>query len=225
MFAVGDVDDGRGTVRVVVADDDPLVRAGLESLLTPATGVTIVASAADGAGAVQATRVHQPDVVLVDRVMPETDGVWAVSRLRQEYPKLPIVVMTTMFDREGILQVVRAGATGCLLKHEPGPQLVAALRSVAFGTMQFSPDAFAGLLAQVSTDSGASAALADVDALNERELMVALAVTRGLTNAEIAAEAYLSVATVKSCITRILTRFGVDNRVQIAIRVHDAGLG
>ncbi|GAB2453038.1 response regulator [Xylanimonas ulmi] len=215
----------RPVTRVVLVDDDPLVRAGLRLLLGGDPGIEIVGEAGDGRCGVDLVRRVRPDVVLMDIRMPRMDGLEATRLLVEEAPATHVIVLTT-FDADAmVLDALRAGAAGFLLKDTPPERLVASVRAAASGEPTLSPSVTASLIATLAADPGGrrASALRLLDALTAREREVALAVARGLTNAEIAAELYMGLATVKTHVSRVLAKLGVDNRVQIAIVTHDAG--
>jgi DNA-binding NarL/FixJ family response regulator len=212
-------------IRVLLVDDDALVRAGLTMMLDGAHGIEVVGEAADGAEVPPAVDAHAPDIVLMDLRMPRTDGITATRRLRAR-PRAPEVIVLTTFDAdENVLGGLRAGASGFLLKDSPPAQIVEAIRRVAAGEPILSPAITRRLMDRAVSESGtrdrARAALADLTA---REQEVVLGIARGETNAEIATRLYMSVATVKAHITHILTKLGATNRTQIALLAHDADL-
>jgi len=212
-------------IRVLLVDDDALVRAGLTMMLDGANGIEVVGEAADGDQVPAAVDAHAPDVVLMDLRMPRTDGITATRRLRAR-PRAPEVIVLTTFDAdENVLAGLRAGASGYLLKDSPPGQIVEAIRRVAAGDPILSPAITRRLMDRAVATAGARerarATLAD---LTSREREVVLGIARGETNAEIAARLYLSVATVKAHITHILTKLGLANRTQIALLAHDADL-
>ena len=212
-------------IRVLLVDDDALVRAGLTMMLDGANGIEVVGEAADGDQVPAAVDAHAPDVVLMDLRMPRTDGITATRRLRAR-PRPPEVIVLTTFDAdENVLAGLRAGASGYLLKDSPPGQIVEAIRRVAAGDPILSPAITRRLMDRAMATAGARerarATLAD---LTSREREVVLGIARGETNAEIAARLYLSVATVKAHITHILTKLGLANRTQIALLAHDADL-
>lgn len=220
-------------IRVAIVDDDPLVRAGLTIILGGDPGLEVVGEAGDGEQALHVVPRCRPHVVLMDIRMPIRDGLSAATELLAG-PDPPRIVVLTTFDADDmVLRALRIGADGFLLKDTPPARLVDAVRTVAAGEPMLSPSVTSTLIAAVSGrsagSSGAAAERAQVarralGALTEREREVALAVGRGLTNAEIGASLYLSVPTVKAHIGRILTKVGADNRTQVAILVHDASL-
>jgi DNA-binding NarL/FixJ family response regulator len=204
-------------VRVAVVDDDALVRAGLRLLLAGHPAVELVAEAADGDEVPVLVAEHHPDVILMDVRMRRTDGVAAVRQLAGGPP----VVMLTTFDAdETVLAAVRAGAVGFLVKHAPPDEIVAAVQRVAVGEPAFSPSVVGALVRHARTagepDPGAQA----FAALSDRERDIARSVARGHTNAEIAAELYLSAGTVKAEISALLNRLGLQNRIQLAVLAH-----
>ncbi|CAL9552478.1 Transcriptional regulatory protein LiaR [Streptomyces sp. enrichment culture] len=227
-------------IRVLLVDDDPLVRSGLRLMLGGAPDVEVVAEAADGAEVAALVAEHSPDVVLMDIRMPGTDGLAATEALRargrpgspggpgRRLPHPPeVLVLTTFHTDEHVLRALRAGAAGFVLKDTPPQEIVAAVRKVAAGEPVLSPAVTRQLIAQVSERTGgrearAERARARLALLGDREREVALAVGRGRTNAEIAAELYMSVPTVKTHVSHILAKLDLNNRVQIALVVYDA---
>ncbi|WP_026923393.1 response regulator [Glycomyces arizonensis] len=214
-----------GVIRVLLVDDDALVRAGLSMMLDGAAGITVVAEAGDGSEAVGAADAHFPDVVLMDLHMPRVDGITATRRLRAR-PRAPEVIVLTTFDTdENIVHALRAGASGFLLKDTPPGRIVEAVTRVAAGDPILSPGITRRLMdrtvVQADTYQRARAAL---DALTPREREVAIAIARGHSNAEIAADLAMSVTTAKAHVSSVLTKLGLDNRTQIALLVHSADL-
>ena len=211
-------------IRVLIVDDDALVRAALSMMLAGADGIDVVGEASDGDEVCPAVDVHQPHVVLMDIRMPRVDGIEATIRLRRRPVPPEVIVLTTFDADELVLRALRAGASGFLLKDVPPDQIVDAVRAVAAGDPMLSPDITRRLIDLVATDNSAQErARAALGKLSEREQEVALAVARGGSNADIAAELYMSVATVKSHISSIFTKLGLDNRTQIALMAHDTG--
>ncbi|MFT7710700.1 response regulator [Clavibacter tessellarius] len=213
-------------IRVVVVDDDALVRAGLRMLLGGGHGLEVVGEAPDGLAAAAVIARTAPDVVLMDIRMPVCDGIAATAREVARRPDLPVIVLTTFDADELVLGALRAGARGFLLKDTPPAELVDAVRQAAAGRSILSPsvlDTVIGVAAQ--RDRGdRTAERARFDTLTEREQEVALAIARGLPNARIAADMFVSVATVKTHVGHVLEKLGVDGRVQVAVLVHEAGL-
>jgi DNA-binding NarL/FixJ family response regulator len=213
------------TIRVLVVDDDPLVRAGLTMMLDGANDIAVVGHAADGDEVPDAVAAHAPDVVLMDLRMPRTDGITAIGRLRRR-PRPPEVIVLTTFDTdENVLRALRVGASGFLLKDSPPAQIVDAIRRVAAGDPMLSPGITRRLMDRVATQAGAyDKAHAALAALSPRERDVVVAVANGDTNADIGRALEMSVATVKAHISHILTKLALDNRTQIALLAHDADL-
>ena len=213
-------------IRVLLVDDDALVRSGLRIMLAGAANLDVVAEAADGREVLGAVDLHRPDVVLMDIRMPQLDGI-AATRLLRSQPRPPAVLMLTTFqDDELVLRALRAGAAGFLLKDTPPPEIVRAIELVSAGESMLSPAIARRLVALVAGDPDAAARYDDarekMALLSAREREVALAVGRGLANAEIAGELYMSTATVKAHVSRLLTKLEADNRVQIALLVREA---
>jgi DNA-binding NarL/FixJ family response regulator len=224
---VAAVADVTGSVRVLVVDDDPLVRAAMAMILGRAPGIDMVAEAADGAEVLTAVDRYAPDVVLMDIRMPRVDGLAATERLRARPHPPEIIVLTTFDADEYVLRALRAGASGFLLKDTPPAEILRAVARVAAGEPILSPSVTRQLIAHIG-DTGANArrqhARALLARLSEREREVAMAVGRGKSNAEIGSELFMSVATVKQHVSRILTKLVLNNRTQIALLAHDAGL-
>nr|BFD81833.1 response regulator transcription factor [Streptomyces sp. Xyl84] len=214
-------------IRVLLVDDDPLVRAGLSFMMGGADDIEIVGEAADGGEAQTLAERTRPDVVLMDVRMPGVDGLTATERLRAR-PKAPqVVVLTTFHADEQVLRALRAGAAGFVLKDTPPAEIVEAVRRVAAGDPVLSPTVTRQLMrhaAGAAGDGRRSRARERMAALNDREREVAVRVGQGLANARIAADLFMSVATVKTHVSRILAKLGLNNRVQIALLAHDAGL-
>jgi DNA-binding NarL/FixJ family response regulator len=212
--------------RVLLVDDDPLVRSGLRMMLAGAETVEVVGEAEDGRGVLPAVDRHRPDVVLMDIRMPQLDGI-AATRLLRAQPDPPEVIVLTTFDAdELVMRALQAGAAGFLLKDTPPKEIVRAIELVHAGDAMLSPTVTRRLISLVAGDSDAGergeGARRLLDTLSDREREVALAVGRGCANAEIAAELHMSVATVKAHVSRLLSKLEVDNRVQIALLVQDA---
>jgi DNA-binding NarL/FixJ family response regulator len=215
------------TVDVLVVDDDPVVRFGLTMMLRGAPDIRVVAEAGDGAEAIELAERHAPDVVLMDIRMPGTDGLTATETLRRR-PRSPQVVVLTTFDADAhVLRALRAGAAGFLLKDTPPDELVLAIRHAAAGRPVLSPEVTRRLIDRVAgsgEDSARDVARRRLAVLAERERAVAIELGAGRSNAEIAALHHVSIATVKTHVSAILTKLDLNNRVQVALLVHDAGL-
>jgi DNA-binding NarL/FixJ family response regulator len=213
-------------IRVLIVDDDPLVRAGLTMMLAGTEDIEIAGEAADGSEVAAAVDAHAPDVVLMDIRMPRTDGLAATEELRAR-PSAPEVIVLTTFDAdEHILRALRAGASGFLLKDTPPADIVRALRLVAAGEAMLSPAVTRRLLRHVAgggVEDRRARARELLERLTDREREVAIAIGQGKSNAEIGRELYMSVATVKAHVSRLLAKLELNNRVQIALLAHDAG--
>ena len=213
--------------RVLIVDDDPLVRSALSLMLGGQPDIEVVGEGGDGREGVKMARELRADVVLMDIRMPQVSGLEATKTLYAD-PDPPHVIVLTTFDAdEHVMSALAAGADGFLLKDTPPAQILEAIRSVAAGNPMLSPSVTRTLIDKVRTDPASdrtAEARERLKALTERELEVALAVGRGLSNAEIASELYLSVPTVKAHVSRLFEKLEVTNRVQIAICVHDSGL-
>jgi len=220
-------DDVTPGVRVLLVDDDALVRAGLRMILSSADDLEIVGEAGDGAEAVTAVQAHRPDVVLMDIRMPGVDGLAATASVTALPHPPKVVVLTTFALDDYVFRALEAGAAGFLLKDTPPRDLIAAVRVVAAGDAMLSPSVTRTLIGHVAGagESGRrAAAQARLAPLTDREREVLVAVGRGLSNAEIGRELYLSEATVKTHVSRLLLKLACSNRVQVAILAHDAGL-
>ncbi|WSY85579.1 response regulator transcription factor [Streptomyces sp. NBC_00876] len=217
-------------VRLLIVDDDPLVRAGLTLMLGGADDIDIVGEGADGSEVAELVDRLRPDVVLMDIRMPVMDGLTATEALRGRPDAPEVVVLTTFHADEQVLRAIRAGAAGFVLKDTPPARIVDSVRRVAAGDPVLSPAVTRQLMARAAGSGReeragrAERARQRIALLADREREVAVAVGHGRSNAEIAAALYLSVATVKTQVSRILAKFGFNNRVQIALLVHDAGL-
>ncbi|MFC4589935.1 response regulator [Sphaerisporangium corydalis] len=220
--------DESAPIRVLIVDDDALVRAGLTLMLKGVPDLRIVGAVADGGEVESAVAEHAPDVVLMDIRMNGLDGIEATRRLRAKAGAPEVVVLTTFDADELVFRALRSGASGFLLKDTPPEGIVDAVRKVVAGEPILSPSVTRKLIAHLAPEeenrrrTDARQVLAR---LSEREREVALAVGQGKPNAVIAGELHVSVGTVKGYISRILTKAALDNRVQLALIVHDAGPG
>jgi DNA-binding NarL/FixJ family response regulator len=216
-----------GRIRVLIVDDDALVRSGLLMMLGGQPDLEVVGQAVDGRDGVAAAREHRPDVVLMDIRMPRMNGLEATEHL-QSWDDPPKVIVLTTFDADDyVVRALGAGASGFLLKDTPPAAITEAVRRVADGDPMLSPSVTSRLIAQLTAGQAPDrtrAARERMARLTEREHEVAVAVGHGLSNAEIAGRLHLSVPTVKAHIGRLFTKLDAGNRVQIAICVHDAGL-
>jgi DNA-binding NarL/FixJ family response regulator len=214
-----------GTVRVLLVDDDALVRAGLSMMLDGSDSLVIVGEATDGDEVPAAVAKHRPDVVLMDLRMPRVSGIAATRRLRAAPDPPEVIVLTTFDADENVLGALRAGASGFLLKDSPPGEIVEAIRRVAAGDPMLSPAVTRRLLERaVVQENARQQARRQLAALSPREHDVVRAIAEGQTNAEIAVSLLMSVPTVKAHVTHILTKAGLTNRTQLALLAHDAGL-
>ena len=225
----GDPAATRANISVVLVDDDALVRTGLSMILGGASGIDIVGEAVDGREAVEVVPRLRPDVVLMDIRMPRMDGLEATAALLKR-PNPPKVIVLTTFDTDDlVVSALRLGASGFLLKSTRPERLVEAIKAVVAGEPMLSPSVIAQLINRVTDDAedqstARDAAVLQVTSLTDREREVAVAIGGGLSNAEIAKTLYMGLPTVKAHVSRVLTKLDLDNRTQIAIVVHDAGL-
>jgi DNA-binding NarL/FixJ family response regulator len=212
-------------VRVLLVDDDALVRAGLRTILSAADDLEVVGEADDGARAVAAVREHRPDVVLMDIRMAEMDGIAATVALRRLDAPPQVIVLTTFQADAQVMSALRAGASGFLVKDTPPAEIIHAIRVVASGDAIISPSVTRTLLGHFAAGRASDryqAAARRLATLTDREREVALAVGSGASNAEIAASLFMGEATVKAHVSRLFAKLDVVNRVQVAIVVHDA---
>ncbi len=213
------------TIRVVLVDDEAMVRVGLRMVLSAEPDVEVVGEAADGAQAVEAVLAGEPDVVLMDVRMPHVDGLEGARRVLAARPETKVVILTTFDEDEHVAAALRAGVSGFLLKVSPPEQLVAAVRTVAGGGGLLDP----GVTLRVIESFAATPATPRehgrlMAELTEREREVLRLVARGLSNAEIAARLYLGEATVKTHVSRVLAKLGVRDRVQAVALAYESGL-
>ena len=213
-------------IRVLIVDDDALVRAGLAMLLAGAEGIEVVGEAADGLGVADAVAEHRPDIVLMDIRMPGMDGLAATELVRAQSGAPEVIVLTTFEVDDYVVRALRAGASGFLLKDTPPADIVHAVRAVAEGEPMLSAAVTRRLISHVRDSEGGERrrhACEQLDRLTEREREVAVAIGQGKSNAEISRELYMSVATAKAHVSRVLEKLALNNRVQIALLAHDAG--
>jgi DNA-binding NarL/FixJ family response regulator len=214
-------------IRVLIVDDEALVRAGLRMILEPADDLDVVGEAGDGADAADAARRCRPDVVLMDVRMPRLDGIAATAAVRALDPAPAVIVLTTFDLDDHVFGALQAGAAGFLLKDTPPRELVEAVRVVARGASMLSPTVTRRLIAHFAADGRSErreAARSRLATLSARESEVLTEVGRGLSNAEIGTTLYMSEATAKAHVSRLLVKVGATNRVQLAIVAHEAGL-
>ena len=211
-------------IRVLICDDQDVVREGLRSILGTAPDIDVVALAENGARAVELFEQHRPDVVLMDLNMPVMNGIQATRRLRDKYPDVRILALTTYDADEWVLDVIRAGAAGYLLKDTPRAELIRAIEGTANGLTFVDPNVAGKLFASVAGGGIASdAALAADLSARERDILKLLA--RGMSNADIAQRLYLSEGTVRNYVSSIFDKLGVTDRTQAAIVALRHGLG
>jgi DNA-binding NarL/FixJ family response regulator len=212
-------------IRTIVADDTALVRGGMRMFLEAAEGISVVGEAADGAEAVELCIRTQPDVAVMDIRMPGVDGIEATRRLQQRIPRTRVLVVTTFHLDEYVLEALRAGAAGFLLKDTAPDALVDAVRVVAGGEALLSPAVTRQLIAHYVQRPTPDEALTDrLAELTPREIDVARLVARGMTNAEVGSQLYLGEGTVKTHVTSILSKLGLRNRAQIVVAAYESGL-
>lgn len=212
-------------IRVLLVDDDPLVRGGLSLMLSGSPALSVVGEADDGAAGVEAVAQLAPDVVLMDIRMPGLDGLAAIERLKERGHTSRVIVLTTFDADDQVVRALRAGAAGFLLKDTPPADIVRAIERVAAGEPMLSPAIVRRLIDQVADNPAAerrARAASLLGELTEREHEVALAVAEGKSNAEIGDELHLSVASVKAIVSRVLGKLDAANRVQVALLVRDA---
>jgi DNA-binding NarL/FixJ family response regulator len=215
------------SIRVLLVDDQALIRAGFRMILDAEEGIEVVGESADGTQAVDSVRRLKPDVVLMDIRMPEMDGIEATRLItgRGGEGEGPRVLMLTTFDLdEYVYDALRAGASGFLLKDVPAEQLVDGIRVVAQGDALLAPSVTKRLIHEFSRGAVAQSAPAELDDLTPRELEVFKLIARGLSNAEIAAELVVSETTVKTHVARVLMKLGVRDRVQAVVLAYESGV-
>jgi two-component system, NarL family, response regulator LiaR len=215
------------TIRVALADDHAVVRQGLRTFLELQDDVEVVGEAADGAEAVELVARAEPDVVLLDLVMPRLDGIEAIKQIRARCPATRILVLTSFADDRTVLPAVRAGAAGYLLKDVQPPELVAAIRTVHSGEALLAPAVATMLVEQLAAEDGANGAAGGRAAgpqLTPRELEVLAQLARGRANKAIAFELGVSERTVKTHVSNILAKLGFSDRTQAAVYAVEHGL-
>jgi DNA-binding NarL/FixJ family response regulator len=210
------------TVRVVVAEDQALVRAGLITILSSDPGIEVVGEAADGIEALDVVTAHRPDVALIDIRMPRCDGIAATRRIVADGLPTAVLVLTTFGQDEVVLDAVQAGAQGFLLKDSRPEELLAAVHAVAAGEARLDPSVTAGVLRRLRR--GAPRREHPVETLTEREREVLLLMARGMSNAEIAEHLVVSPGTVKTHVAAVLAKLGARDRVQAVIAAFEAGV-
>lgn len=211
-------------LRVLLADDEPLITAGIRTVLEATGDIEVVATATDGSAAVEAATRHRPDVALIDINMPVLDGLSALSELRRVLPDLPTVILTSFGTEPNVLLALRHGAAGFVLKHCTPAELVTAVHAAHRGDAYLSPEVTRLVLGLVTPTAGRRGeAAARLAALSEREAEIAALVAEGLPNAEIGRRVHMSETTIKTYVSRLLSKLDCSNRVEIALLVRDAG--
>lgn len=217
--------EGSDDVRVVVVDDQDLVRAGFVALVQATPGMDVVAEAANGADAVERVRETAPDVVLMDIRMPELDGLAATRQLRATHPGVRVLIVTTFDLDEYVYDALQAGAAGFLLKDARPTELIAAVHAVASGDALIAPGVTRRLIeAFVAARPARAPDDARIATLTDREREILLLLARGLSNREIAGEVHLSEATIKTHVANVLAKLGVRDRVRAVIVAYESGL-
>ncbi|UED85128.1 response regulator transcription factor [Streptomyces profundus] len=217
-------------IRVIVADDEPLIRAGIRMILTSADDIDVVAEAGNGREAVELVRLHAVDVALLDIRMPLLDGLAALAELRRIAPTVRTLILTTFGERDNVLRALGEGGAGFLLKDAAPGELIRAVRAAAAGDAFLSPGVTRHVVDSLATGPGGAAgarrdaARRRLQALSARELEVLALLGEGLSNADAGQRIHVSEATVKTYVSRILTKLECDNRVQAALLARDADL-
>ncbi|KQX83941.1 MULTISPECIES: response regulator transcription factor [Streptomyces] len=215
-------------IRVLVTDDEPLIRAGIRMILSSADDIDVVAEAADGREAVELARSQRVDVALLDIQMPVMDGLTALAELRRTVPEVRVLILTTFGERQNVLRALTGGSAGFLLKDSAPAELMRAVRAAAAGHAYLSPGATRHVvdsLASGGTAHRAEQARSRLEKLTERERDVLALLGEGLSNADAGQRIHMSEATVKTYVSRILAKLECENRVQAALLARDAGLG
>jgi len=213
-------------IRVLIADDEPLMRAGIKAILGTADDIELVAEAGDGREAVRIARERRVDVAVLDIRMPRLDGLSAARELRSVAPSVRVVVLTTFGEDDNIVRALSDGAAGFLLKDSAPEELLRAVRAVHAGEAYLSPmvtSRVVGMVAQVGQPRRQEARR-QVQGLTEREVEVLALLGLGMSNADVGQRLHMSEATVKTYVSRLLAKLGLTNRVQAALLARDAGL-
>jgi DNA-binding NarL/FixJ family response regulator len=214
-------------IRVLVADDEPLIRAGIRMILNSAEDIDVVAEAGNGREAVDLARAHTIDVALLDIQMPVMDGLSALAELRRAVPSVRPLILTTFGERENVLRALSHGGAGFLLKDSAPGELIQAVRAAATGDAYLSPGAtrhVVNSLASGQATAPSEEARQRLKTLTTRELEVLTLLGQGLSNADAGERIHMSEATVKTYVSRILAKLHCENRVQAALLARDAGL-
>jgi DNA-binding NarL/FixJ family response regulator len=213
-------------IRVLIADDEPLMRAGIKAILGTADDIELVAEAGDGREAVQIVRERRVDVAVLDIRMPRMDGLACAKELRTVAPSVRVVMLTTFGEDENIVRALSDGAAGFLLKDSAPEELLRAVRAVHNGEAYLSPMVTSRVVGMVATSGQPKRQEAQkaVAGLTEREVEVLALLGQGMSNADVGAKLHMSEATVKTYVSRLLAKLGLTNRVQAALLARDAGL-
>ncbi|MFE9820724.1 response regulator [Streptomyces sp. NPDC005791] len=215
-------------IRVLVTDDEPLIRAGIRMILSSADDIDVVAEAADGREAVELARSQRVDVALLDIQMPVMDGLTALAELRRTAPQVRVLILTTFGERHNVLRALTGGGAGFLLKDSAPAELIRAVRAAAGGEAYLSPGATRHVVDSLAS-GGATPRAEDarrrLEKLTGREREVLALLGEGLSNADAGQRIHMSEATVKAYVSRILAKLECENRVQAALLARDAGLG
>jgi DNA-binding NarL/FixJ family response regulator len=212
------------TIRVVLADDQPLIRSGLRVLLSDAVDLDVAGEAETGAQAVQLVRDVAPDVVVMDIRMPGMDGIEATAMITAESAETRVMVLTTFDDDESVYAALRAGASGFLVKDMPLDDIIAAIRVIAAGDALLAPGVTRRLIKEFASRPETAGPGPEIDAITEREREVLALIGRGMSNSEIADRLHISVATAKAHVAHLLTKLGSRDRVQLVITAYESGL-
>ncbi|MCX4963227.1 response regulator transcription factor [Streptomyces sp. NBC_00654] len=215
-------------ITVLVTDDEPLIRAGVRMILSSADDIEVVGEAENGREAVELARTHRVDVVLLDIQMPVMDGLTALAELQRTVPDTRVLILTTFGEQQNVLRALTGGGVGFLLKDSAPAELIRAVRAAAAGDAYLSPGATRRVVDSLASSQSvhrAEQARRRLDSLTNRELEVLALLGEGLSNAHAGQRIHMSEATVKSYVSRILTKLDCENRVQAALLARDAGLG
>lgn len=213
-------------IRVLLADDEAMIRAGVAAILATDPGIEVVAEAGDGAEAVELARAHRPDIAMLDIRMPKLDGLAAAAELRRVMPEVAVVMLTTFDEDAYVAQALSQGASGFMLKAADPRELIIGVKAVADGAAYLSPRIAQRVITKLNNGrlDRVAPARKRIDALTPREREVLALIGRGESNNEIAKRLHVSEGTVKNHVSTILTRLEVKNRVQAAITAYEAGL-
>lgn len=210
-------------MKILLCDDQAVIRDGMEMLLTLEKDIQVVGSASDGAEAIELAAQKQPDLILMDLKMPGTNGIEATRQIRAKFPNIKILVLTTYDDDEWVFDAIRAGASGYLLKDTPRQKIIEAIRGTMEGKSFVDPAVAGKLMNQVATNQKQPTSIL-AEKLTERELDVLRLIAKGFTNSDIAGQLHLSEGTVRNHVSAILEKLGVSDRTQAAVIAIQHGL-